>query len=133
MAALSKPKEPPMTRTPEPIDAVVGARVRDLRIQQGVSQSDLAAKIGVTFQQVQKYESGKNRISCSRLVAIAGALDAPCTYFLEGLDADQPTALQQIALPSRLIRAIPKLSATGLTAVVELATTLAAEPRAEAA
>lgn len=58
-----------------PIDIEVGKRVRYLRTVKGISQTELAAALGVTFQQVQKYEAGKNRISASRLVAIAVALD----------------------------------------------------------
>lgn len=63
-----------MTDTPNPIDVAVGARVRLRRDQLGHTQTDLANAIGVTFQQVQKYERGTNRISASRLLQIAGFL-----------------------------------------------------------
>src|SRR3954468_24176141 len=62
------------TRTPDPLDTMVGARVRVLRINNKISQTDLADKIGVTFQQVQKYEKGTNRIGASRLSRIAAVL-----------------------------------------------------------
>src|SRR4051794_40240176 len=62
------------TRTPDPLDTMVGARVRVLRIHNKISQTDLADKIGVTFQQVQKYEKGTNRIGASRLSRIASVL-----------------------------------------------------------
>lgn len=58
-------------RKPDPLDATVGAKIRVLRVSRGLSQSDLADKIGVTFQQVQKYEKGANRVGASRLSQIA--------------------------------------------------------------
>ena len=62
-------------------DAEIGRLVRAQRQQKGLSQSDLAERIGVTFQQVQKYENGTNRISIGRLARIAEALDVPPTFF----------------------------------------------------
>jgi transcriptional regulator with XRE-family HTH domain len=61
-------------KRPDPLDAMVGARIRIFRTDRGLSQSDLAEKIGVAFQQVQKYESGANRVGASRLSRIAAAL-----------------------------------------------------------
>jgi transcriptional regulator with XRE-family HTH domain len=61
-------------RTPEPLDVMVGARIRILRHHRGTSQGELAGKIGVTFQQVQKYENGINRVGASRLSRVASAL-----------------------------------------------------------
>jgi transcriptional regulator with XRE-family HTH domain len=61
-------------RKPEPLDAMVGAKIRVLRVSRGLSQSDLADQIGVTFQQVQKYEKGANRVGASRLSQIANVL-----------------------------------------------------------
>jgi transcriptional regulator with XRE-family HTH domain len=61
-------------RTPDPLDVMVGARVRILRNHRGMSQGELAGKIGVTFQQVQKYEKGTNRVGASRLSRIAAVL-----------------------------------------------------------
>jgi transcriptional regulator with XRE-family HTH domain len=63
-----------LARTPDPLDVMVGARIRILRKHRGMSQGDLAGKIGVTFQQVQKYEKGTNRIGASRLSRIADVL-----------------------------------------------------------
>jgi len=62
------------TRTPDPLDTMVGARIRVLRIHKKISQTDLAEQIGVTFQQVQKYEKGTNRIGASRLSRISNVL-----------------------------------------------------------
>ncbi len=69
---------------PHPVDAHVGARVKNRRLILGLSQEQLATSVGVTFQQVQKYERGSNRISVSRLAEIANALKTPLDYFLEG-------------------------------------------------
>jgi len=66
---------------PHPIDVMVGKRVRLRRIQLGLSQTELGKKLGVTFQQVQKYENGANRVSCSRLYEISNALDVPIAFF----------------------------------------------------
>ena len=72
---------------PDPIDRHVGARVKARRTGLGVSQSDLGKVIDVTFQQVQKYENGSNRIGASNLFKIATALGVEVGYFFEGLDA----------------------------------------------
>lgn len=69
---------------PNPVDTHVGAKVKTRRLMLGMSQEDLANAIGLTFQQVQKYERGTNRISVSRLVDISRALKVPYGYFLDG-------------------------------------------------
>ncbi|ESQ75697.1 helix-turn-helix domain-containing protein [Asticcacaulis sp. AC402] len=71
-------------RGPNPVDLHVGARVRMRRKFLGMSQEGLAEVIDLTFQQVQKYERGSNRISASKLYEIARALKAPVAYFFEG-------------------------------------------------
>jgi len=63
------------------IDKFVGAAIRTARIGNGKSQEWVAAKLGITFQQVQKYERGSNRVSCGRIVQIAAALGYPLEYF----------------------------------------------------
>ena len=70
-----------MTKAATPIDAMVGARLRARRLEVELSQQELAKRIGITFQQVQKYESGSNRISAGRLKAISEALGVPVAYF----------------------------------------------------
>lgn len=67
------------------VDKRLGERVRARRLAIGMSQEELAAALGVTFQQVQKYEKGANRIAASRLVDIAAALDLPIADFFDGL------------------------------------------------
>ncbi len=75
-----------MSETPHPIDIHVGARVRVRRRLLGITQEKLGEAIGLTFQQVQKYERGSNRISASRLFELARILDVPVTYFYEGVE-----------------------------------------------
>jgi transcriptional regulator with XRE-family HTH domain len=74
------------TRGVTAVDRLIGTRVRARRMEQHVSQQDLAAKIGVTFQQVQKYEKGVNRIGSARLVQIASFLEVDTSYFLANLN-----------------------------------------------
>jgi transcriptional regulator with XRE-family HTH domain len=69
---------------PNPVDTFVGTKVKSRRLMLGLSQEELAKSIGLTFQQVQKYERGTNRISVSRLVDISRALKAPLEYFIDG-------------------------------------------------
>ena len=68
----------------EPVDIYVGQRVRERRTSLGMSQENLASKLGVTFQQVQKYEKGTNRIGASRLYQVSQALDVPVSHFFDG-------------------------------------------------
>ncbi len=70
---------------PDPVDVHVGQRLRQRRTLLGMSQEKLAKAFGVSFQQVQKYERGANRISASRLHLLTRILDVPITYFFEGL------------------------------------------------
>ena len=65
----------------DPRDAEIGLRVRTLRLQRGLSQTELGKHISVTFQQVQKYEKGANRISAGRLQRIAEVLGVPVSFF----------------------------------------------------
>lgn len=73
-----------LKKSPNPIDKHVGARVRMRRMLAGVSQEKLGEALGLTFQQVQKYEKGANRISASRLQQIAGFLEVPVSFFFDG-------------------------------------------------
>ena len=101
-------------RSRDPRDMDIAKRVRALRLQRGMSQTELGGVLDVTFQQVQKYETGSNRISAGRLQQIAEGLDVPVAYFYAGLDdgADQRTMpaepevdLLQSAHAVRLVRA----------------------------
>jgi transcriptional regulator with XRE-family HTH domain len=73
-------------KTPNPVDLYVGGRIRMRRRTLGVSQEKLAEDLGLTFQQVQKYERGANRVSASKLYEIARSLSTPVSFFFEGLN-----------------------------------------------
>ena len=77
---------PESEHEPHPLDVALGSRIRLRRRELGLSQEQLARQIGITFQQVQKYEHGSNRVSFSRLVAIAHALGCSSTDLIDGLD-----------------------------------------------
>lgn len=104
----------PPAESPDPIDIHVGKMIRARRRAIGVSQHELAREIGVTFQQVQKYELGSNRVSASKLFAIAQALGVPtsalwrlvqCLRFRRranaGSDGPRPRARAYLRLPDR--------------------------------
>ncbi|RED54041.1 helix-turn-helix domain-containing protein [Aestuariispira insulae] len=71
-----------------PTDIYVGAKVREARMLKGFSQERLAERLGISFQQVQKYEKGSNRIGCSRLWDISVVLETPVTFFFNGLEGE---------------------------------------------
>lgn len=76
-----------MKKVPNPIDKHVGSRVRMRRVLLGMSQEKLGEALNLTFQQVQKYEKGTNRIGASRLQQISKTLNVPPAYFFEGAPA----------------------------------------------
>jgi transcriptional regulator with XRE-family HTH domain len=73
-------------KQPDEIDILVAHNIRIQRLAKGISQTELADRIGVTFQQVQKYEKGINRVGSGRLVHIAGVLDVPLATLFDGID-----------------------------------------------
>lgn len=79
-------KPPP--GTPHPVDLHVGGRIKLRRNFLGMSQEKLGKAIGLTFQQVQKYEKGTNRVGASRLFELSQVLSVPVSYFFEGAPAD---------------------------------------------
>ncbi len=79
-------------KAPNPIDIHVGSRVRMRRVLIAMSQEKLGERLGLTFQQVQKYEKGTNRIGASRLQQIAEILNVPVSYFFDGAPVPQPSA-----------------------------------------
>ena len=84
--------------TPEAVDVHVGRRVRQRRTMLGISQAGLAEALGLTFQQVQKYERGANRISAGRLHFISDILGIPINYFFDGILPSFYKAPQKIGL-----------------------------------
>jgi transcriptional regulator with XRE-family HTH domain len=104
-----------LARTPDPLDVMVGAKIRIFRTDRGLSQSDLAGKIGVAFQQVQKYEKGINRVGASRLSRIAAALDISVgELFASSADkpADPKSPFRLLADPDalRVLKAFSRTS-----------------------
>ncbi len=88
-------------RAPQPVDVLVGQNIRICRLQKGLSQTELGERIGVTFQQIQKYEKGANRVGASRLTQIAGVLGVPLPTLFEGA----PTGGSQ-TIPDQSARAL---------------------------
>src|SRR5512144_2118710 len=83
-------RKPVSEEGPDPIDRHVGTRIRGRRVGLRISQTKLGHSIGVTFQQIQKYESGTNRVGASNLFRIAKALGVDVSFFFEGLTGDIP-------------------------------------------
>ena len=71
------------------VDAYVGTRIRERRTAMGFTQQDIAFALEISYQQLQKYEAGTNRVSAGRLYEIARKLDVDVPYFYEGLDPEQ--------------------------------------------
>lgn len=78
-------------KKPNPIDIHVGSRIRLRRTMLGMSQEKLGDALGITFQQIQKYEKGTNRVGASRLQNISGILNAPVSFFFEDAPGDVAT------------------------------------------
>ena len=89
-------------KTPNPIDRHVGSRVRMRRMMLAMSQTDLGDALGLTFQQVQKYEKGTNRVGASRLQHISHVLQVPVAFFFEGAphQPGQPKGLGEAPSPA---------------------------------
>src|SRR3546814_14180935 len=85
---------------PDPIDVAIGSRLRLRRLAMGFSQETLARALGITFQQIQKYERGTNRIFASRLFHLARVLRVPVAYFFHGLQAGGETKAAQGGAPA---------------------------------
>ena len=99
---------------PHPVDIMVGKRVRLRRLQLSLSQTELAQKLGLTFQQVQKYAKGTNRVSCSRLSEISEDLDVPITFFFsEKADTKTEIAVAEQLEPSQLKDGLRLITAFG--------------------
>ncbi len=87
-AVRQKMKEQRIPGTPRPVDVHVGSRVRLRRTLLGLSQERLGDSVGLTFQQIQKYERGANRIGASRLFEFSNILDVPVSFFFDEMPSD---------------------------------------------
>ena len=111
------------TRMPDPLDAMVGAKIRIFRIHRKISQTDLAEQIGVTFQQVQKYEKGANRVGASRLSRIAAVLGISVGELFEPSGAkfdDEMSPFRLLAEPGalRVLKAYTRTTDSRLRRVI---------------
>lgn len=86
-----------------PVDVHVGKRIRHRRWMNGTTQQQLAENVGIKFQQIQKYETGMNRVSASRLWDIAKVLGVPVAFFFEGYDDDAAAAPAAGTMPSDIL------------------------------
>ena len=88
------------TKAPNPVDKYVGSRVRMRRIMLGMSQEKLGEALGLTFQQIQKYEKGTNRVGASRLQQIADVLQVHVSFMFEGAPGGAATGLSESPSPA---------------------------------
>jgi len=123
-------------KSPDHRDAFVGSRIRSQRLVRRMSQTELGRRVGVTFQQVQKYEKGRNRVSASRLQRISDVLAVPVAFFFgEGAESKSASAAAETGLAFletagavRLVRAYSKIrDSRTRRSLVELAETMARE------
>jgi transcriptional regulator with XRE-family HTH domain len=126
------------TKRAGPIDALVGRTIRALRLSKGISQGAVGRRLGVSFQQVQKYENGTNRVGAGRLAQIAVALDVPMEVLLRGVQTtkrkarqgEDPLALLSTSQAMRLVQAFSKIADGRIRiALVSLAEGIAAQER----
>lgn len=87
-----------------PVDVHVGKRIRHRRWLVGITQQQLAEAVGIKFQQIQKYETGMNRVSASRLWDIAEALSVPVSFFFEGLGDESLQSEAKKELPNDILK-----------------------------
>ncbi|WP_269715623.1 helix-turn-helix domain-containing protein [Caulobacter sp. NIBR2454] len=142
MTAMDK-----LDSAPNPTDVHVGARIRLRRKHLGISQTQLAEGLSLTFQQVQKYERGVNRVSASKLYDMARTMGVPISYFFDGLPdptaatpaditaLDDQQAVQAFLLTPEgleIARAFPKISSAAVRRrVVQLVTSMTDDDREE--
>lgn len=81
-----------------PVDVHVGKRLKQIRTLRRMSQTDVAKRLNLSFQQIQKYEIGSNRIAASRLFELSRILDVPTSYFFEGISEDETPAARDNGL-----------------------------------
>ena len=87
----------------DPVDIEVGARIKRIRQARKMSQSILASHVKVSFQQIQKYETGANRVSASRLWDIAESLSVPVSFFFDGLSTEADNAAEDRTVPGDIL------------------------------
>lgn len=120
-----------MSKRTDPYDVEIGRRIRARRVSRQMSQMELAGRLGLTFQQVQKYEKGTNRVAAGRLKRIARILDVPIMYFFD--EGEEPAADTVAAglnnnRASRLMRAYSRIDNLSLQqSILDLTEKIASE------
>jgi transcriptional regulator with XRE-family HTH domain len=113
-----------------PVDVHVGKRIRHRRWMIGITQQQLADSVGIKFQQIQKYETGMNRVSASRLWGIAEALDVPVSFFFDGLEENAAASRDESVVADReameLVRAYSAIPEQQRRKLFDLARVLSA-------
>lgn len=106
---------------PHPVDVAVGNRVRELRTRAGLSQSDLGKRLDVSFQQVQKYEKGVNRMGASRLIQICDALKVSIYDIFDGIGSVTDAANKNLIDPEamRIARDIQRVESDSMRAAIK--------------
>jgi transcriptional regulator with XRE-family HTH domain len=124
-----------MGKRTDPYDVEVGRRIRARRVAKQMSQMDLAGRLGLTFQQVQKYEKGTNRVAAGRLKRIARILDVPILYFFDDTDEFVNDGAPSLELADnsralRLMRAYSRIDDSSLQqSILDLTEKIATERR----
>lgn len=127
-----------MAKRIQPVDRLVGQNIRIFRAAKGLSQTELGTAVGVTFQQIQKYEKGVNRVGSSRLAKIAEVLNVPVSRFFDNaaMDSDGPVAgavvtdLLTASYAVPMLKAFAKLPNDNLRrSLVSLAESIADRPK----
>jgi transcriptional regulator with XRE-family HTH domain len=116
-----------MDEMPHPVDIAVGNRVRELRTRAGLSQTDLGARLGVSFQQIQKYEKGVNRMGASRLIQVCDALKVTIEDIFEGIGSVRDAKERDLPDPEamRIARDVQRITNDQMrTAVKQLVRTM---------
>jgi transcriptional regulator with XRE-family HTH domain len=114
----------PSARTPDPVDALVGRNIRLQCLAKRISQGELAGQLGITAQQVQKYERGANRVTAGRLVRLTDIFEVPLTALFEGVSGLRassgvsPVDLITDPRAFRLARAYAQIGDAGLRRVI---------------
>ncbi len=130
---LAKMKSKSRTKAPDSRDMEVGRRIRAQRLVRGLSQTDLGRSLGITFQQVQKYEKGANRVGAGRLTRIAEVLSMPVAFFFgdhgssgKGDEASEAMSFLETAGAVRMVKAYARISDADIRrALVDLAESIA--------
>ena len=116
----TKRRHGPTGKRTRPVDAHVGARVRQRRTLLGMSQQRLAAALGITFQQIQKNERGTNRIASSRLFDLSKTLDVPIQFFFDEMPADIAASARNYDIGATKGAADPELDPLAKRETLEL-------------